>query len=135
MLGSILAARVTRGRLGLLMLCGNLATGTLIFVHAFLSSVPAMAAVTAGIGIVDAVVLVSYLTLRSSETPDALLGRVSSSARMLSFGLAPVGLFVGGVLLDLIGGARTLMLMGTLVILISPLFSFSGSLRGATSER
>ena len=134
LLGSLVAARVTRGRLGLLMLCGNVVTGMLIFLHAFLSSVPAMAAVTTGIGVVDAVVLVSYLTLRSSQTPDALLGRVSSSARMLSFGLAPVGMLAGGVLLDAIGGAGTLMLMGVFVVLISPLFAFSGSLRGARDE-
>jgi hypothetical protein len=53
---------------------------------------------------------------------------------MLSFGLAPVGMLAGGVLLDAIGGAGTLMLMGIFVVLISPLFAFSGSLRGARDE-
>lgn len=63
--------------------------------------------VLAGVG--GAVVSISYLTLRASIPPDALLGRVGSTARVISLGLQPIGLFVGGLALDAVGGRATLL--------------------------
>jgi hypothetical protein len=71
-----------------------------------------VAAAAFGAGILNANVLVSYLTLRTQLSPDALLGRVGATARTLSVGLMPVGALVTGVLLDAIGGTATLVLMG-----------------------
>ena len=56
--------------------------------------------------------LVSYLTLRTQLSPDALLGRVGATARTISVGLMPIGALVAGILLDAIGGTATLALMG-----------------------
>ena len=62
-------------------------------------------------------------------TPDELLGRVGSTARMVSLGLQPIGMLVGGVLLDAAGGGVTLAAMGVATIAASLVFSLSRTLR------
>ena len=49
---------------------------------------------------VQAVVLISYLTFRTALSPDAMLGRIGSTARTISVGLMPIGAFAGGALVD-----------------------------------
>jgi hypothetical protein len=75
---------------------------------------------------------VTYLTLRTALSPDALLGRVGSTARTISLGLQPVGLLVGGALIDLTDGSTTLALMGVAVAAISLVFVPVGVLRRAS---
>jgi hypothetical protein len=57
--------------------------------------------------------------------------RVGSSARIMSMGLAPVGLFIGGVLLDAICGSTTILLANAVSVLVSFGGAISGSLRRA----
>ena len=100
-----------------------------------LIGVPAVLVATAfGAGISQSLVLVSYVTLRASLTPHELLGRVGSTARIVTLGLQPLGLLVGGVALQTVGGSATLLGMGGLTIAAAVLFSLSSTMRAARTR-
>jgi MFS family permease len=69
---------------------------------------------------------VNVVTLRQSVTPDRLLGRMTASYRLLSWGGIPIGAAVGGVLADWIGFRPVLviaaigMALSLLAIVLSP---------------
>ena len=71
-------------------------------------------------GIAQSMVLVTYITLRAAYSPDELLGRIGSTARTISLGLQPIGLLVGGALIDLTSGSTTIALMGIAILLRLP---------------
>jgi hypothetical protein len=114
---------------------GIVATGTIIVLIAFQPPVAAMVAASALAGIVLSNVLVSYITLRTTLSPDDLLGRVGSTARTLSVGLMPLGALSAGILLDLVGGATTLLLMGAASAATGVLFAFMPRVRRARVPR
>jgi MFS family permease len=70
---------------------------------------------------------VNVVTLRQSVTPNRLLGRMTASYRLLSWGGIPIGAATGGVLADWIGFRAALvvaaigMALSMLAILLSPL--------------
>ena len=82
-------------------------------------------------GLVNANVLVAYLSLRTMLSPDDLLGRVGATARTLSVGLMPIGALVTGVALDAAGGAATLGAMGGLLVAAGLLFTLLPTVRRA----
>ena len=82
----------------------------------------------------DAIAIVFYITIRASMTPDHLLGRVISIARVLTFGLQPLSLFLCGLLLDAVGGSVTLWLMGGMSLAISTVFWLIGDMRTILSS-
>ena len=86
-------------------------------------------------GILNANVLVSYLTLRTQLSPDALLGRVGATARTLSVGLMPIGALVAGAMLDAIGGTATLFIMGAASIVAGLGFALIPNVRRARVPR
>jgi MFS family permease len=138
LIGAVLAGRLARGRLGALLLVGNLVSGMAIATFPLAGSPVLEAVVSACIGVAGALALVSYVTLRATIPPNDLLGRVGSTARMVSLGLQPVGLFVGGLLLDSVGGATTLLVIAAMVVGLSLVFALSAAVRGAvvgTGER
>ena len=55
--------------------------------------------------------------MRTLLSPDALLGRVGATARTVSVGLMPIGALTAGILLDAVGGAATLALMGAALVI------------------
>ena len=79
---------------------------------------PPAAAFVGGVG--SGFTIVAYLTYRAAATPDRLLGRVGSTARTISIGLQPIGLFATGILLDAIGGNLTVVLTGVGLLLAIP---------------
>jgi hypothetical protein len=91
-----------------------------------------VAALVGGIG--GGLTVVAYLTYRASATPDRLLSRVGSTARTISIGLQPIGMFATGVLLDGVGGNLTLMLIGGGVIVLALLFALSPTLGAARGD-
>lgn len=131
LIGALSAGRLTNGRLAPVLLGGGFVQGTLIV----LISLPLppfvmpMASLVAGVA--GGMLFVFYLTYRSSATPDRLLGRVGSTARTISIGLIPIGTFSAGLLLDQIGGAATLVVIGVVVGSVALLFALSGTLRRA----
>jgi MFS transporter, ENTS family, enterobactin (siderophore) exporter len=133
--GSLLAARVAFRAVGPVMLVGSVIMGLTLVVVAL--DVPVVVLVAAAFiaGILNANVLISYLTLRTQLSPDALLGRVGATARTLSVGLMPVGALVAGAMLDAIGGTATLFIMGALSIAAGLGFALIPDLRRARVPR
>ena len=59
---------------------------------------------------------------------------MGSTARIVTLGLQPVGLLVGGVALQTVGGSTTLLGMGGLMLAAAALFSVSTTIRGARTR-
>jgi len=133
LLGAILAGRFSRGRLGIFMLGANVGSSLFLALFALAGSEVIQAIAALGAGVTGALVLISYITLRATIPPDELLGRVGSTARTISLGLSPIGLFTGGVLLDLIGGARTMLLISAASLGVTAIFAMSGTMRAAVA--
>jgi MFS family permease len=114
--GSLVAARMAFRAVGPVMLVGTVVMGITLVIVATDAPVPVIVGAAFVAGLVDVNVAVSYLTLRTQLSPDALLGRVGATARTISVGLMPLGALVTGILLDAIGGTATLALMGTAAI-------------------
>ncbi len=122
--GSLLSARRLGGRArpGPIMLVGNLVTAISLLAVSVTVEVPALLAIGLVSGISQSMVLVTYITLRTAYSPDALLGRIGSTARTISLGLQPVGLLVGGALIDLTSGSTVIAAMGLAIGGVSVLF-------------
>jgi hypothetical protein len=73
-----------------------------------------------------------YITVRTAYSPDALLGRIGSTARTVSLGLQPIGLLLGGALIDATSGSATIAVIGVVITLVSLVFIPVRALRGAT---
>jgi predicted MFS family arabinose efflux permease len=131
-IGALLTARLGRRRVGPFLLGGTLGTGVLLLTISRASQVPVMLGVAVIAGIAQSVVLVTYLTTRSNHAPDALLGRVGSTARTISLGLQPIGMLAGGVLIDLSSGSTTIAVMGIGLIVLTLAFVPVRTLRRAT---
>jgi predicted MFS family arabinose efflux permease len=130
--GSLLTARGARRRLAPALLGGTLVTGVLLVALTLTNVVPIMLVIAGIAGISQSVVLVTYLTTRTTHSPDALLGRIGSVARTFSLGLQPLGLLAGGALIDLTDGSTTIAAMGAILILLSLGFAPLETLRSAT---
>ncbi len=131
--GAAVSARlIGRTRPAQLMLGGNLVMGAALGWVTVADELPALVAGAVVAGISQSLVLVTYLTLRTALSPDALLGRIGSTARTISLGLQPIGLLVGGALVDATSASVTIALMGVLVAGLSLAFLPVTSLRRAT---
>jgi predicted MFS family arabinose efflux permease len=133
--GSLVAARMAFRAVGRVMLLGTVVMGVTVVVVALDVPVAILIGSSFVAGILNANVLVSYLTLRTQLSPDALLGRVGATARTLSVGLMPVGALVAGILLDAIGGTATLVLMGAASIAAGLGFALVPGVRRARVPR
>lgn len=134
LIGALVGGRLTEGRLAPQLLGGALLQGAVIVLIS-LPLPPLVMPICSFIGGVGGGMLfVAYLTFRSAATPDRLLGRVGGTARTISIGLIPIGTFAAGALLDQIGGAGTLRVIGVVVIGLALLFALSRSLRAARVE-
>ena len=132
--GALATGRLVRDEVGPLLLLSNLASGVAILGLSFAASLAPMFLLAFMLGVAQGIVVVVYLTLRAKLTPDRLLGRVGSTARTLSGGLQPIGFVIGGLLLDLVGGATTLAVIAAGLIVSTALFALSSELRGARLE-
>lgn len=133
--GSLVAARLNFRAVGRVMLVGIVVTGLLLTLIALDLPVPVVVAAAALSGVLMSNVLVSYITLRTTLSPDALLGRVGSTARTVSVGLMPVGALATGALLDIAGGTPTLVVMGLGLVATGLLFAFLADVRRARVPR
>lgn len=133
LVGALMATRLTQGRLGRLMLWANVVTGLALIASALIREPIAQPPLVAIVGGSGSLVLVAYITLRTTIPPDRLLGRVGSTARTISVGLQPVGMLVGGILLDLVRGEGTFLITAILLLLASAGFAASRPLREAVA--
>ncbi len=131
LVGSLVAGRLRPERMGRRMLATGVAIGAFLVAIAATEAPVVYVGSAVCLGAALAILLVSYMTLRSSLTPDRLLGRVGSTARVLSLGLQPVGLLAGGAVIEAADGATALVAMGALAIAGSLLFGISRTLRDA----
>jgi MFS family permease len=131
LVGALLAGRLSHGPLGRIMLVSNLATALLIAAFAVAPNTALQVGLSLVVGITNALVFIPYLTLRATIPPNELLGRVGSTARMISIGLSPIGLFLAGLSLDTFGGEATILGIAAIVALTTIVFWFSVSLRTA----
>lgn len=126
---SALAASWLRERVGL----RSMALGSVFLwavAAAMMASAPSIILLTAGLLITNLlwpIFAVSLVTYRLSATPDHLQGRVNSAFRTLSFGVEPLGLALGGVLIASLG-PRSLFwgaAAGMIVILVGSVWAWS----------
>jgi hypothetical protein len=129
--GALAISRRRRGSAGPVLLGGNLARGALLVGIGIAGHVELLLPLGFVAGVADSAVLITYLTLRTAHSPDALLGRIGSTARTISLGLQPVGMLAGGLLIDATNGATTIVAMGVVVAALSLVFAPIGSLRRA----
>jgi hypothetical protein len=128
----VTARRIGRGRVAEVLIGGNLVMGLALLVMSATVAIPVQVAAALVAGTVQSMVLVTYLTLRTAYSPDELLGRIGSTARTISLGLQPVGLLIGGALIDLTSGSVTIALMGISVAAVSLAFAPVSALRRAS---
>jgi predicted MFS family arabinose efflux permease len=133
--GSVTSARIINHvRLGVMLLAGNGALGIALIVVALESYLPVVFGAALVAGASASMALVTYITLRTAYSPDEYLGRIGSTARTISIGLQPIGLLLGGALVDRIGGSTTLALIGVAIALVSLAFTPVRAIRTATLQ-
>jgi MFS family permease len=131
--GSLVAARLgRRTNVVLVLLGGILVTGVTILGLAAFDTLPALVAFTLLGGLSETLVSVTYVTLRTAVSPDALLGRIGSTARVFSLGVQPIGLLAGGLLIDSVGGTQTIVVIGLASCILALAFAPVRALRQAT---
>jgi MFS family permease len=133
-LGALVGARIPARHGGSAMVGGTTAAGLAILGFSGTDRLWIALALALLAGASESMAIVFYGTLRAQLTPDHLLGRVISTARVLTFGLQPLSLFLAGVLLDLVGGALTLALIGGLSLAASIAFWLAGGVRALQSR-
>jgi ENTS family enterobactin (siderophore) exporter len=133
LIGSLLTARlIGRAWPGQLLLGGSLVMGIALVAVSLVTLVPVLLGVAVVAGAGQSLILVTYMSLRTAYSPDALLGRIGATARTISLGLQPIGLLVGGLLVDLTNGSTTIALIGVCVAGVSLAFTPVRALRRAS---
>jgi MFS transporter, ENTS family, enterobactin (siderophore) exporter len=133
-LGALWASRLRRGRAWPQLLGGNFVRGLALVAVALLARIELVAVAALVAGVASSLILIPYITMRATYSPDELLGRVGSTARTLSIGLQPIGMLATGLLIDLSNGGTTLVVMGALLAVLSLAFLPSRALRSASLE-
>ncbi len=135
LLGSLVAGRLGLERVGRVMLVGTALTGLSLLLIVLEPPVTVVALFALGAGVIQSVALISYITFRTALSPDAMLGRIGSTARTISVGLMPIGAFLGGAMIDLTSGQATIAWMGGILVALSMGFAFIATLRRARVPR
>jgi ENTS family enterobactin (siderophore) exporter len=131
--GSLAATRIgRRTSVAAVLLLGEIGTGVALIGVALAAVVPALIGFALLAGVAQSLVLVTYITVRTAYSPDHLLGRVGSTARVISLGLQPLGMLAGGVLIDATSGTATIAAMGTALCIVALAFVPVRALRHAS---
>ena len=102
-----------------LVLRASCCMGAPFIAAAAIDSLPVIVALTALSGAGEAALVVVYVSVRAANSPDALVGRIASTARVMALGLMPIGSLIGGVLIDALGGTETLAILGAALCVIA----------------
>ena len=131
--GALLAARLgRRTNVPATFFLGVLAEGLATIGLALAGNVPLILLLVAISGVGESLVAVVYISARAAHTPDGLLGRVGSTARFVSLGLAPIGFFLGGLLVDAVGATLTIAVVGVAMCVLALAFVPARGLRTAS---
>lgn len=133
LLGSLVATRLGHGtNVARVLVAVVFAMGATTVATAVIPSLPAIFALTVLDGAASAVLVILYVSVRAANSPDALVGRIASTARVMALGLMPIGSLVGGILIDVVGGSATLAIIGAATCAVAFAFSQVPSLRAAS---
>ncbi|MFL5679308.1 MAG: MFS transporter [Chloroflexota bacterium] len=133
LVGSLFASRLGPGtNVARVMVLSILLMGAPLIGLAVVDSVPALVALTALSGAGEIALVVVYVSVRAANSPDELVGRIASTARVFALGLMPIANLIGGVLIDSIGGTRTLAVLGATICVLGVAFSQVRPLRVAS---
>jgi MFS family permease len=131
--GSVLATRLGHGsNIARVMVLAVLVMGAPLIAIAAFDSLPVIVALTALTGAGEAALVITYVSVRAANSPDRLVGRIGSTARVMALGLMPIGSLIGGVLIDTIGGTETVAVLGVAMCLLALAFSQVRGLRAAS---
>jgi MFS family permease len=133
MVGAVLASRLgQQSQVWRVLVAAVLAMGLPLIAAAALPSLPAIVVLSALTGVGEAALAVVYVSVRAAYSPDALVGRVASTARVMALALMPFGALVGGLLIDAVGGSTTLAILGATACVIALAFTQVSALREAS---
>jgi MFS family permease len=133
LVGSLYAARLgPRTNVARVLVLATLLIGGSLVGAAAIGWLPGLIAVAALSGAGEAAFAVVYVSVRAANSPDELLGRVASTARVTALSLMPIGSLVGGILIDAVGGTGTLAILGASVCVLALAFSQVRGLRAAS---
>jgi MFS family permease len=99
---------------------------------AVFDALPVIVLLAALSGAGEAALIVVYVSVRAANSPEALVGRIASTARAITLGLGPIGALIGGVLIDTVGGTATLAVVGIAACAVGLAFSRAPALRAAS---
>jgi MFS family permease len=133
LLGSVLAARLGHGtNVARVMVICVLVMGSSLIVAAAIDSLAAVVLLSGTFGAGEAALVVVYVSVRAANSPDELVGRIASTARVIALALMPFGMLIGGVLIDTISGTGTLAVLGAAMVVLALAFTRVGGLRSAS---
>ena len=133
LIGSVYASRLGNGtNVARVLVLAVLLMGAPFIAAAAIGSLPLLVLLTGLSGAGEAALVVVYVSVRAANSPDALVGRIASTARVMALGLMPFGSLTGGVLIDRVGGTATLAILGASLCAVALVFSQVRSLRGAS---
>jgi Na+/melibiose symporter-like transporter len=116
--GAVVANRLRQAP-GLVMVTGTILGSVAVLVLSATSWLPLILGVALVAGMGESLAGILYATLRAGLTPDELLGRVATTAQVVTFGLRPLAVFAAGVLLEATSGATTLATIGISCLVVS----------------
>jgi MFS family permease len=106
--------------------------GAALIGSAAIPALPVIIVLTAVSGAGEGALVVVYVSVRAANSPDVLLGRIASTARVMALGLMPIGSLIGGLLIDSVGGTATLAILGVALCALALAFSQVRTLRSAS---
>jgi MFS family permease len=133
LVGSLFATRLgPRTNVARVLLLALLVMGGSLVAAAAIGSLPVLVAMTALSGAGEAALVVVYVSVRAANSPDQLVGRIASTARVMALGLMPIGSLIGGILIDTVGGTGTMAILGGSICVLALGFSQVRTLRSAS---
>ena len=133
--GSLFAARLGPGtNVGRVLLSAVVLIGVATVLAGLTPSLAAVVALNIVSGAGEAALVVVYVSVRAANSPDALVGRIASTARVMALGLQPLGSLIGGILIDAVGGSMTLVVFGSAICLLALGFTQVPALRLASLD-
>jgi len=133
LVGSILATRLgPDANVRRALIVSVLVMGLPLAGLALVDSVPGLFVMTALSGAGEAALTVIYISTRAAHSPDALLGRIASTARTVTLAFGPPISLLGGAIIDTIGGTSTLVVFGLAIVVVAIVFTRVASLREAS---
>jgi MFS family permease len=133
LVGAVYAPRLGHAtKVSRVLVVALLVMGGPLIATAAIGSLPAIIALVVLAGAGEAALVVVYVSVRAANSPDALVGRIASTARVMALGLMPLGSLAGGILIDAVGGTATVAILGGALCVLALGFSQVPSLRLAS---